>query len=332
MKHSFARAAAVGTVLTFTLAACGGGDGGTGGGEETTAGGGGSEELQPLTIGVIPIAPSAPVQLALDEGIFEEYGLDVTLETAQGGAAMLPAVSGGSMDIGVGNPLSVILAQDQGLEMRILSGYSSSMPEGEDITGVAANSDAGIGSWADLAGKRVAVNTINGQGDLTIKEAVSQAGGDPEAVEFVEMPFQDMPAQLERGEIDAAWVPEPFLTQLINGEQTELVGYNYQDTVPGLDTMVTFSSAAFVEENPEVLENYEAAIAEALQFAQENPDSVRETLVSFLNMPEEVATELRLEEFDAEVDREELETLAELMQKYEVIENEANLDDIIQAG
>lgn len=323
MKHPLARAAAVGTVLTFTLTACGGGG-------ETTGGGGDGEELQPLTIGVIPIAPSAPVQLALDEGIFEEHGLDVTLETAQGGAAMLPAVSGGSMDIGVGNPLSVILAQDQGLDMRILSGYSSSLPEGEDITGVAANQDARISSWADLAGKRVAVNTINGQGDLTIKEAVSQAGGDPEAVEFVEMPFQDMPAQLERGEIDAAWVPEPFLTQLINGEQTELVGYNYQETVPGLDTMVTFSNAEFVEENPEVLENYQAAITDALQFAEENPDRVRETIVSFLNMPEEVAAELRLEEFDAEVDREELETLAQLMQKYGVIENEANLDEIIQ--
>lgn len=324
MKHPLARAAAVGTVLTFTLTACGGGG-------ETTGGGGDGEEMQPLTIGVIPIAPSAPVQLAVEEGIFAEHGLDVTLETAQGGAAMLPAVSGGSMDIGVGNPLSVILAQDQGLDMRILSGYSSSLSEGDDITGVAANQDAGISSWADLAGKRVAVNTVNGQGDLTIKEAVSQDGGDPEAVEFVEMPFQDMPAQLERGEIDAAWVPEPFLTQLINGDQTQLVGYNYQETVPGLDTMVTFSNAEFAEENPEVLESYEAAITEALQFAEENPDRVRETLVSFLNMPEEVATDLRLEEFDAEVDREELETLAQLMQKYGVIENEANLDEIIHA-
>ena len=56
MKHPFARAAAVGTVLTFALTACGGGG--------TTGGGGDGEELQPLTIGVIPIAPSAPVQLA----------------------------------------------------------------------------------------------------------------------------------------------------------------------------------------------------------------------------------------------------------------------------
>ena len=321
MKHVLARAAAVGSVLALSLTACGG-SGDTGGGDG---------ELRPLTIGIIPIAPSAAMQLGVDEGIFERHGLDVTLETAQGGAAMLPAVSGGSMNIGVGNPLSVILAKDQGLEMQILSGYSSSLPEGEDITGVAANKDAGIGSWADLAGKTVAVNTVNGQGDLTIKEAVSRAGGDPEAVNFVEMPFQDMPAQLDRGEIDAAWVPEPFLTQLVGGESTELVGYNYQETVPGLDTMVTFSSQKFVEENPEVVEDYEAAVAEALEFAQQNPERVQETIVSLLNMPEEVAGELRLEEFDAETDREELEQLSELMVKYGVVENEPDLDEIIRS-
>jgi len=321
MKHVLARAAAVGSVLALSLTACGG-SGDTGGGDG---------ELRPLTIGIIPIAPSAAMQLGVDEGIFERHGLDVTLETAQGGAAMLPAVSGGSMNIGVGNPLSVILAKDQGLEMQILSGYSSSLPEGEDITGVAANKDAGIGSWADLAGKTVAVNTVNGQGDLTIKEAVSRAGGDPDAVNFVEMPFQDMPAQLDRGEIDAAWVPEPFLTQLVGGESTELVGYNYQETVPGLDTMVTFSSQKFVEENPEVVEDYEAAVAEALEFAQQNPERVQETIVSLLNMPEEVAGELRLEEFDAETDREELEQLSELMVKYGVVENEPDLDEIIRS-
>lgn len=322
MKHVPTRAAAVGSVLALALTACGGGSGETEGGDR---------DLQPLTIGVIPIAPSAAMRLAVDEGIFEKHGLAVTLETAQGGAAMLPAVSGGSMDIGVGNPLSVILAKNQGLEMQILSGYSSSLPKGEDITGVVGAKAAGIGSWADLAGKTVAVNTVNGQGDLTIKEAVSKAGGDPGAVNFVEMPFQDMPAQLDRGEIDAAWVPEPFLTQLVNGEKTELVGYNYQETVPGLDTMVTFSSQRFAEENPEVLEDYEAAVTEALQFAQENPERVQETIVGFLNMPQEVAGDLRLEEFDAETDREELEQLSELMVKYGVVENEPNLDEIIRS-
>lgn len=245
---------------------------------------------------------------------------------------MLPAVSAGSLDVGVGNPLSVILANNQGLEMDIVTGYTNSMAEGEDITGVVATSDSGIASWADLEGKQVAVNTLNGQGDLTIMEAVAQDGGDPENVDFVEFAFSDMPGQLSQGNIDAAWVPEPFLTQLANGEGTELVGYNYQDTIPGLSTMITFSSQSFAEENPELMEKYRAAMAEALEFSEANPERVREVLVNFLDMPEEVAQNLRLEEFNPEIQRDALSELMGLMEKYGVIDGGVNLDEIINAG
>lgn len=330
MKYRNAKAAAVGAALAFALTACGGGS--PSGGGDTADDSSNGAELQPLTIGIIPIAPSAAVQVGVEEGIFEEHGLDVTLETAQGGAAMLPAVSAGSLDVGVGNPLSVILANGQGLEMDILTGYTNSMAEGEDITGVVANADAGIESWADLEGKKVAVNTLNGQGDLTIMEAVAQDGGDPEKVNFVEFAFSDMPGQLSQGNIDAAWVPEPFLTQLTQGEGTELVGFNYQDTIPGLSTMITFGSQSFVEEDPELMEKYRAAMAEALEFSEANPERVREVLVNFLDMPEEVAQNLKLEEFNPEIQREALSDLMGLMEKYGVIEGGLNLDDIVNAG
>lgn len=328
MKHMFAKAAAAGSVLALALTGCSGGSP-SGTGEETAGTGTGDGKLQELNIGIIPIAPSAAVQVGIEEGIFEEHGLDVNLQTAQGGAAMLPAVSSGDLDVGVGNPLSVILVNDQGLQMDIVSGYTNSFAEGNDITGVIANTSAGIDSWAGLEGKTVAVNTLNGQGDLTIMEAVAQDGGNPEAVNFVEVAFSDMPGQLSAGNIDAAWFPEPFLENLANKKGTELLGYNYQETIPGLSTMVTFSSQKFVDSNPELIDKYRAAITETLQFAEQNPERVRDVLVEFLNMPEETAANLQLEEFNAEVQRDKLDQLAELMLKYEVIEKQPDMDEII---
>ncbi|WP_026818616.1 ABC transporter substrate-binding protein [Arthrobacter castelli] len=336
MKHMFAKAAAAGSVLALALTGCGGGSPsatGESSGSTGSSGSGGSGEgsLTKLTVGVIPIAPSAAVQLGINEGIFKEHGLDISLDTAQGGAAMLPAVSTGDLDVGVGNPLSVILANAQGLNMDIVTGYTNSKSEGDDITGVIADADDNIDSWADLEGKTVAVNTLNGQGDLTIMEAVAQDGGDPQAVNFVEFAFSDMPGQLEAGNIDAAWFPEPFLTQLANKQGMELVGYNYQDTIPGLSTMVTFSSQKFAEGNPEVMKQYRAAMTEVLEFAEQNPDRVREVMTEFLNMPEKTASNLRLEKFDAEVKRDKLQALVGLMQKYGVVEGEIKLDGIINA-
>lgn len=166
------RFAAVGAIAAagLLLASCSSGSPSGGGADDGTADGGG--DLTPITVGLLSIAPSAAVHYGVEEGIFEEHGLDVTIETAQGGAAMLPAVSTGQYDFGVGNPLSVLTAASQGVDMRIVSGYSFSLEEGEDANAVVTLADSGIESWSDLEGKTVATNTIKTQGDLTINEAV----------------------------------------------------------------------------------------------------------------------------------------------------------------
>lgn len=326
MKHVFAKAAAAGSVLALALTGCGAGSPSGTGGESGDAAG--DVSLTPVTVGVIPIAPSAAVQLGINEGIFEKHGLDIELETGQGGAAMLPAVSSGGLDIAVGNPLSVILAQTKGLDIGIVSGYTHANKEGQDITGVVAAADSGIDSAADLEGKTVSVNTLNGQGDVTIKEAIAQDGGDPSKVEFVEVAFPDAQAQVANGNIDAAWMAEPFLTKALEAGM-EVATYNYQETIPGLSTMVTFSSARFAEENPETVDAWRAAVAESLDHAQENPDEVRAILPEFLKMNEELAKDLPLENHSAEIDRDMLQQLSDLMVKYGVVEQEPNLDEII---
>lgn len=61
-------------------------------GDSTSTGDAGSTtELTPVTVGVIPIADTAPLYLGDAQGFFEEEGLDLTIETATGGAAIVPS-------------------------------------------------------------------------------------------------------------------------------------------------------------------------------------------------------------------------------------------------
>lgn len=306
--------AVVGVAAALLLTGCGSGSP-SGSTSNTSAAGGG---VRNISVGVIPIAPSAAVQLGIDEGIFAKHKLEVELQSGQGGAAMLPAVSTGTMNFSVGNPLSVLLAKSKGLDMKIVSGYSNSLATGNDINGVVARADSGIASARDLVGKKVAVNTINAQGDLTIKEVVSKQGGDPGAVQFLELPFQDMAAQLAQGNVDAVWVPEPFLSKLL-AEGNKLVTYNNQAALPGLPTMVTFTSGTYAEKNPQVVSDFRAAMTETLALAQSNPDKVRALLPAFMKMPEAVAKDLRLENFDGKLDEPVLGELGGLMAKYGIV-------------
>ncbi|TFC72464.1 transporter substrate-binding domain-containing protein [Cryobacterium sp. TMS1-20-1] len=275
--------------------------------------------LTTVTVGVLAIAPSVAMQYGIDEGIFEKHGLDVQLQTGQGGAAMLPAVYAGSMDFAIGNPLSVMVAVDKGLQTQIVTGYSNSKADGDDINGVVVRTDSGIDGFADLENQTVSVNAVSTQGDLTIKESTEIDGGDSTLINFNEMPFPDREAQLAAGNTDAIWLPEPFLSKALASSDFKLIGYPNQQALPGLPTMVTFTSAKYAAANADTLTKFRDAVDETLASAEANLDDVRATLPAFMGMDAAVAENMKMETFDGEVPADVLADLGDLTQKYEIV-------------
>lgn len=290
-------------------------------------------ELTPVSVGLLPIATSAAVPLGIEEGIFEKHGLDVTIQSGQGGAALLPAVSSGTMEFAVGNPQSILLANSQGLDIKIIAGYSTSYenvddPEDQAPSGVVTLKDSGISSWADLEGQRVAVNTLNTQGHLTIMQSVEAEGGDPEAVEFTEIGFPDQLAQLEQGNIDAAWFPEPFLHQARSQDDIRFIGDSLR-AIDNLYSMVTFTNGDYAEANPQVVEAFRDAIAESTKLAMTDEEAFRGAIVDYTGMEAEVVGALNLEYLSADLDRSVLEELSATAHKFGFLDSEPDLDQTI---
>src|SRR5690606_19632350 len=82
---------------------------------------GDSVDLTPVTVGVIPIADTAPIYVGDAQGFFADEGLDLTIETATGGAAIVPAVVSGDYQFGFSNQLSLMVAADKGLDIKMVS-------------------------------------------------------------------------------------------------------------------------------------------------------------------------------------------------------------------
>src|SRR5690625_1307677 len=206
------------------LAACGPGDDGG-----APAGRAGDGELTEVTVGVLPIVDVAPIYVGIEQGLFEEHGLELNLELAQGGAAVVPGVVSGEIQFGFSNVTSLLLAAHEGLPLRIVAPGSSTTGEpGQDYAAVVTNPDSGIETPADLTGHTVAVNTLNNIGDSTVSKVVNDDGADPSAVEFIELGFPDMPAALSSGQVDAAWILEPHLSTAMNSGAVP-VSWNYAE-------------------------------------------------------------------------------------------------------
>jgi len=295
----------------------------------TTEGGGG--ELTTVRVAALPIAETGALWAAMDEGIFADYGLEIEVVPAQGGAQAIPALLSGDIDFAIGQPFGPFRANLQDLGAVIISNYASSLPvsAGTDVNAVVSLGDSGITGPADLAGKRVSVNSLGAAGDVTIMKAVQDAGGDPTTIEFVEVAFPEVQAQLEAGNIDAGWVPDPFMSQIIGAGGTMVV-HPYQATIPGLSLLTNITTQDMIDNNSELVTAYADAMSEALSWAAENEEAVRAALVKYMEIPEAAAAGITLPVFTADLNVADLEELASLAVGYGVLDAEPNFDTLIQ--
>src|SRR5688572_18685688 len=72
-------------------------------------GGGGGSGPATVEIATIPTAAAAPLFVGIEQGFFRDEELDVKTQFAAGGAAIIPAIQSGDMDIGFGNTVSLFV-------------------------------------------------------------------------------------------------------------------------------------------------------------------------------------------------------------------------------
>jgi NitT/TauT family transport system substrate-binding protein len=309
--------------LLGTATACGGSDGGGSAAPTDESG------TRQLTVGVIPIVDVAPIYLGQEQGFFSDRNIALELVPGSGGAAAVPGVVAGDFQFAFGNVTSVLLAGSQGLPLRVVAEGNSSTGDPEtDFSAVVVPADSPIQSAADLAGKTVAVNNFKNIGEVTIRKAVEDAGGDPGSLNFVELAFPDMPAAVAGGDVDAAWVVEPFVT-VATGQGARKVLANFAEAVPDLTVATYFTTEQVIAEEPELVADFQAAIGESLQYANDNPDEVRRIITTYTQITPEVAAQMALPAFPQEINVESMKTVAELMQQYGITTKPADVDALL---
>jgi NitT/TauT family transport system substrate-binding protein len=224
---------------------------------------------------------------------------------------------------------SLLIAQTKNVPIKVVAnGVASTGKAGADFGGVAVKKDSPIKTAADLAGKKISVNTLKNIGDTTVRESVRKAGGDPAAINFVEMPFPNMPAALDGGQVDAAWVVEPSLSQII-GAGGRVVAWNYVDAAPELTVASYFTSTKLTADNADLVKRFTEAINESLEYAESHPDEVRAILGSYTKIDEKTRAAITLPKWPAQINRSSVETLATLGAKDGIFTGTPDLDKLL---
>jgi NitT/TauT family transport system substrate-binding protein len=312
---------ALGIAAALAVAGCGD--------NEEEGGGGGQAEQTTLRVGVIPIADVAPLYLGIDKGFFADQNLKIEPQLAEGGAAITPAVLSGDFEIGFSNTVSLLIAASKDLPVTIISqGVLGGKTEDEAWADLLVLKDGPIKEPKDLEGKTIAVNTLKNVCEVTIRASLADMGVDDSTLKFTEVPFPDMNAALEAERVDGACVVEPFVSQGKAGKARGIDPF-YVNTAPDLTVATYFTSKQYAEENSEVVERFVTAMEQSLDYAQQNPDEVRDILSEYTQIPPEVAANITLPQWRADLTLPTIERLSQLSLEYGLIESEPDLNELI---
>ena len=315
-------------VSVMALSACGGSLSGS---SATATGSAAAADLTKVTVGVIPIVDTAPIWLGKEKGFFKDAGLDLNIKVTSGGAAAVPGVVSGDFQFAFGNLVSVMVAKDKGLDLKLVAnGNSTSGDTKKDFGAVVVKKDSPIKTAADLADKKVSVNNLSNIGDTTIRHVVEAAGGDQSKIKFVEVGFQDAQAALESGQVDAAWILEPFLSQAV-GAGARVISYNFAETDPKLDISGYFTTNDYISKNPEIASKFTTAMNKSLEYAQAHPQEVRDIVGTYTKISADMRAKMAIPAFHVAFDRDAAKVLGDAAAKYGTLSKAPDLDAILPA-
>ncbi|MDT0329931.1 ABC transporter substrate-binding protein [Nocardiopsis lambiniae] len=228
-----------------------------------------------LTLGYFPNLTHAPALVGVENGIFAEALGDTAFDTRtfNGGPDAVNALFSGEIDAAYLGPSPAVNGwfQSEGRALHIVAGAATRG------TGLVVRDD--ITDVEDLVGTTLATPQLGGTQDVALRwfareqgwEVDTAGGGD---LSIVPQANPETVDAFAIGEIDGAWVPEPYLGRLLAEDDAHLL-VDEADLWPGGEFVTTHLvvSAALLRDHPERVEDLLRGHIQAVDLVDGDPDT-----------------------------------------------------------
>ncbi len=170
--------------------------------------------LTTVTVAVLPVEAAALPLYAKHRGFFERQGIDARIVVLSEPTQIAAAVLSGDAEFSGFTTGGLALLRSRGAPVRLVAAGALHRPNAP-ATGLVAAPGKRISRPRDLIGKRIAIDAPNTLGHVGLLKWLKRNGLSADDVQLSEIPFAQMLGPLMRGTVDAAILPEPFLTLAI---------------------------------------------------------------------------------------------------------------------
>jgi len=252
---------------------------------------------QTVKVAYVPILKFAPLYVAAERGLFEQYGLEVEIEQVASGTEAIAFLSEGQVDVGgIAIVTSLWNGWNEGLDIRIIAPGGLEPLENSPTKLIVREDlfeDGTVTEVADLKGQIVAVAGGPGSGgEYLLSKALEQGDLTIFDVETQDIANPDMPAAFANDAVAAAIVGAPFADQIIEaGDAVALA----TDLTPGLMTVAFVGSGDFVNERPEAAYRFVLALMDATRLMQGEDFYDEENMAAYLTYTNTTAEAIQSE-------------------------------------
>jgi NitT/TauT family transport system substrate-binding protein len=232
-------------------------------------------------------------------GFFKQADVGIELVTLPNSGAIAAAVAGGSLDVGLANPVSLANAIEQGLPfVAIAAGALFSEKKPQALLIVPKTS--AVQTAKDLEGKTVGLIEIRGITQTAMTSWLQKNGADPALVHYAEMPFPAMGPAMQQGRIDAAFISEPALVAL--RPTTRPIGDPYAAIASEWYLNLWFTTKTWLANNPAAARRFVQAIQKSAPWVNAHPAETGAVLQKYVAIPDDVLAKVVRSQFAADLD------------------------------
>jgi len=253
---------------------------------------------------------------AADLGLFRRANLDVQIVTV-GPVAVVPATAGGSIEVGMADPLQVALARTRGIPIAYFAGGPLSTRKNPTLVlCVAKNSP--IRSAKDLEGKTVAIISVRSLMQITTAEWLTRNGADPTKVKFFELHFPEMAPALMRGTIDAALIGEPFLTE--SKADVRPIGVPFDTVAPSFTIFGWLALREWLDANADVARRLAAVFYETARWVNGHRDESAVIEAKYTKIELDVARAMERNPLSTALRTADIQPVLDIGARYKLVE------------